>query len=123
MKGDALADRLVDFGTDILQLVESLPKSATGRHIAEQLMRSGTSCGANYEEGRGAESRGDFVHKLSITNKELKECRYWLKLIVKSEILPNGAAVIVLEECEELCAIMSKSIATAKKNEGGVMNQ
>ncbi|OGH61388.1 MAG: hypothetical protein A3G34_05220 [Candidatus Lindowbacteria bacterium RIFCSPLOWO2_12_FULL_62_27] len=117
MKGDELAERLVDFGAGILGLVEALPKTASGRHVAEQIMRAGTSCGANYEEGRGAESRGDFVHKLSVTNKELKECRYWLKLIAKSKMLANGTATDALDECEELCAIISKSIATAKKNQ------
>mgnify|MGYP001617524504 CR=1 FL=1 len=117
MKGDELADRMVDFGAAALQLVEALPKTATGRHVSEQLMRCGTSCGANYEEGRGAESRGDFVHKLSVTHKELKESRYWLKLIVKSRLLSNGLPGDLLDECEELCAIIGKSVKTAKENE------
>ncbi|MBI4178901.1 four helix bundle protein [bacterium] len=113
MKGDDLSDRFVEFGDAVLTVVEGLPETKTGRHIGEQLMRSGTSCGANYEEGRGAESRGDFVHKLGVTHKELRESRFWLRLILKRKITRNGA-VDVLEECEELCAIIGKSIATAR---------
>lgn len=116
MKGDELAERLIGFGADILKLVSSLPKTTAAKHAGEQLLRSGTSCGANYEEGRGAESRGDFVHKLSVTHKELKESRYWLKLILKSEMTKNGVAEKILPECEELCAIIGKSIVTAREN-------
>ena len=114
MKGDELADRFVKFGAEVLRLVEELPKSRSGRHVGEQLMRAGTSCGANYEEGRGAESREDFIHKLGITHKELKESRYWLKLIGQSELIKNGSTADILDECEELCAIIGRSIKTAK---------
>ena len=75
-KGDALADRLIDFGVKIIKLVNTLPKTVVGKHIGGQLLSSGTSPGANYEESRGAESRADFIHKLSIVLKELKESRF-----------------------------------------------
>ncbi|MBI4178904.1 four helix bundle protein [bacterium] len=113
MKGDDVSDRMVAFGATVLDLAEALPQTRSGRHVADQVMRSGTSCGANFEEGRGAESRADFVHKLSVTHKELKETRYWLRVVVKRK-MSDGVAVELLEECEELCAIIGKSISTAK---------
>ena len=70
MKGDDLADRLVEFAVQVIAIVDSLPKSSAGKHIGGQLLRSGTSPGANYEEARAAESKADFVHKLSIVHKE-----------------------------------------------------
>lgn len=66
MKGDDLSERFLDFAARIIRLVSALPRSAVGRHIAGQLLRSGTAVGANYEEARGAESKADFNHKLGI---------------------------------------------------------
>lgn len=86
-KGDGLADRLLEFAVQIIKLVKSLPNTIIGRHIEGQLLRAGTSLGSNYEEARGAESRADFIHKLGIVLKELKETRFWLKIILRSEIL------------------------------------
>ncbi len=78
-KSDALTERLLDFTVRMIKLVNSLPKTVVGRHIGGQILRSGTSPGSNYEEARGAESRADFIHKLGIVLKELKETRFWLK--------------------------------------------
>jgi four helix bundle protein len=107
-------ERLLDFAVRVIKLVNVLPKTVVGRHIAGQLVRSGTSCGSNYEEARGAESRADFVHKLGITLKEIKESRFWLKVISKSKILKPEQIEILIAECEELSAIIAKSIITAK---------
>ena len=85
-KGDELAERLLDFAVRIIKLVSSLPKTDIGKHICGQILRSGTSPGSNYEESRGAESRADFIHKLGIVLKELKETRFWLRVIHHSEI-------------------------------------
>jgi len=74
----------LDFACEIIKLVIQLNGSAVGRHIAGQLLRSSTSAGANYEEACGAESRPDFIHKLQIVLKELRETLYWLRLIKKS---------------------------------------
>ena len=81
MKGDDIAERLLDFSVRVLRLVAVLPKNLPGKHIAHQLLRSATSMGANYEEARGGQSFPDFVHKLSISWKESRETCYWLKLI------------------------------------------
>ena len=99
----------------IVQLVEAFPKTATGKHAANQLLRSGTAPGANYEEARGAESQADFVHKLSIVLKELKESRYWLKVAHRVPLVKPDRLATLLDECEELIAIIAKSIFTARK--------
>ena len=80
-----LAERLLSFAVRVGKAVNALPATRLGRHVAGQLIRSGTSAGPNYEEGCAAESRADFLHKLSICLKELRESRFWIRLIVKSE--------------------------------------
>jgi four helix bundle protein len=111
-----ISDRLLDFGVDIIKLTMELNKNIIGRTIANQLLRSGTSAGANYEETYGAESRTDFIHKLQIVLKELQESLYWLKLIKKSEILKNTILYNMIDETEQLCKIIAQSVITAKNN-------
>ncbi len=86
-KIDNLSERLLDFAVRIIKLVNALPKTVIGKHIGGQVIRSGTSPGANYEEACGAESRSDFTHKLSIVLKELKESRFWLRLFTVLNLL------------------------------------
>jgi len=114
--GDDIAERLLDFAVRVIKLVNALPKTIVGRHISGQLVRSGTSCGSNYEESRGAESRADFIHKLGIALKEIKESRFWLKVIYHAKIMKPEQIGSLIEECEELAAIIAKSIITAKAN-------
>jgi four helix bundle protein len=85
-----------------------------GRRVGDQLLRSGTSAGANYEEARGAESKDDFAHKLQIALKELRESNYWLRLLVKSGKLPSVRMTGLIDESNQLRAILSKSVATTK---------
>ena len=113
-KRDELAERLLDFTVRIIKLVNVLPKTVVGRHVKGQLLRSGTSPGANYEEACGAESRADFTHKLGIVLKELKESRFWLRVIYRTQKLPPKRVEPLIQECEELCAIIAKSIVTAR---------
>src|SRR4029077_18914982 len=87
-----------------------------GRHIGSQLVRSGTSPAPNYEEGCAAESCADFVHKLSISLKELRESRTWIRLIIKTEMLPEHRLGELLDKCNQLCNIIAQSIVTAKEN-------
>ena len=112
--GNDLAERLIQFAVRIIKITKKLDSSYAAKHIGEQLLRSGTSPGANYEEARGAESRKDFIHKMGIVLKELKESRYWLKLLNKSDIITGQDIESLSSECEELCAIIAKSIMTAK---------
>ncbi len=114
--GDDLAERLTAFAVNIIAITAKLPKTPAGKHIAYQLLKSGTSPGANYEEARGAESRADFIHKMGIVLKELKESRYWLRLIKSAKLLTGKLLEDTTDECEQLCAIAAKSILTAKKN-------
>jgi len=109
-----LNERLLEYGARIIRLVESLPKNLVGRRIGDQLLRSGTSVGANYEEAQGAESKEDFIHKLQIALKELRESNYWLRLIVKAGILPPEKMASFLDESNQLRAMLSKAVATAK---------
>ncbi len=112
-----LSGRLLDFAAEIIKLVVRLNKSGVGRHIGGQLTRSGTSTGANYEEACGAESRADFIHKLQIVLKELRESSYWLRLIRKTRLIPvtDPNLSALLQEAEELTNIIAKSIVTARK--------
>ena len=114
-KKDDLIERLTDFAVRIIKLSTSLPKNQLGRHIASQLLRSGTAAGANYEEARAAESRADFVHKLGIVVKELKESNYWLQLIQQTCLVKPPRLQALLQEAEELCAIIGRSVMTAKR--------
>lgn len=112
--GDDLAERLLEFAARIGKIVDTLPDSRLGRHIAGQLVRSGTSPAPNYAEACGGESRRDFVHKLGICLKELRESRCWIQLIIKAELLPETRMREILDECSQLCNIVGKSIVTAK---------
>ena len=104
----------MEYGARLIKLVESLPNTLVGRRVTDQLLRSGTSAGANYEEARGAESKEDFAHKLQIALKELRESNYWLRLLVKSGIIPEARMAGLIDESSQLRAILSKSVATAK---------
>jgi four helix bundle protein len=109
-----LGDRLLEYGARIIKLVESLPSTVVGRRVGDQLLRSGTSAGANYEEARGAQSKDDFVHKLQIALKELRESNYWLRLLVKSGKISAERMNDLLDESNQLRAMLSKSVGTAK---------
>src|SRR5438309_389905 len=88
-KGDDIARRLLRFAVRVGKVVDALPDTRLGRHIAGQLVRCGTSPPPNYDEARAAESHDDFVHKLGIVFKELRESRVWLLMILEAELLPK----------------------------------
>ncbi len=111
-----LSERLLNFAVRVGKAVDALPNTRLGRHIASQLIRSGTSAAPNYEEGCAAESRADFVHKLSICLKELRESRFWIRLITESGALSKKKMTDLQDECSQLCKILAQSIVTAKKN-------
>jgi four helix bundle protein len=111
-----LEERLLSYTVLILRIVEKLPKTRTGNHIAGQLLRSGTSPYPNHGEAQAAESKNDFIHKMSICLKELRETKRWLKLIERARLLKNDDKDLNdgLIETEELIKIFYKSIRTAK---------
>src|SRR3954468_10254595 len=102
MTPDELSDRLWKFAARIGKVVNALPETRLGRHVAGQLVRCGTAPGPNYDEGCAAESRVDFAHKLSIALKELKETRGWLKFITLSRLLSEKRVAALIAESEEL---------------------
>ena len=106
-----LGERTVDFGLAAMEFCESLPRTAAGRHIGDQLLRSATSVAANYAEASEAESPADFVHKLKLAQKELKESRVWL--LFASRLSPGEAVEGLLPESRELLLMIGKSINTA----------
>jgi four helix bundle protein len=113
-----LEKRLVDYSCIMSEIVEMLPNTRTGSYIASQLIRSCHSPAFNYGEAQAAESRNDFIHKMKIVLKELKECRIALKVIhQKSMINPSDKLIVAYKETEELIAIIAASIGTAKKNQ------
>src|SRR5437868_13852479 len=114
MTPDELSDRLLHFAARVGKVVDALPETRLGRHIAGQLVRCGTSPAPNYEEGRAAESRADFVHKLKLVLKELRESRSWIRLIILTELLPGARLADLLDEAEQLCKIFGQSTVTAK---------
>ena len=107
-----LEDRLIDFAVQICLLTEKFPPTALGRHVRLQLTRSATSPFANYGEAQGAESRQDFVHKLRVCLKELRETYAWLKFADRMALCP-GRIEAARSECNELVSILVASIKTA----------
>jgi four helix bundle protein len=115
MTPEELSERLLNFAAKIVEITDALPDTRSCRHIAGQLLRCGTSPAPNYEEACAAESRRDFIHKLGVTLKELRESRLWLKLIAKCKLLPGTLTTPTLAEANELCNIVGKSVVTAKQ--------
>ncbi len=113
-----LENRLIGFAVSFLNLCEILPATRVGNHISGQLMRAGTSAAPNYGEAQSAESRRDFIHKMKVALKELRESRVWLKIIIRKDLIkPGDVTVKVLEECEQLIRIFAKSVLTAESRE------
>jgi len=112
-----LEDRLIDFAVKIIHLAESLPKTKVGIHIAGQLIRCGTSPAPNYGEAQSAESRSDFIHKMKISLKELRETRVWLIMIGRAKLIKSASKLEpLIKENNELISIFVTSINTARRN-------
>jgi four helix bundle protein len=113
-RGQDIAERMLDFGADALRLTSKLPITAIGRHISLQLVRSATGAGANYEEARGAESSGDFAHKIGVASKEIREALYWVQLLARSGWVREDLRGMIAEAAE-LTAILGASVRTARR--------
>ena len=112
-----LAIRLIDFSAIVIDVVEKLPGTKIGHHIASQLLRAGTSPAPNHAEAKSAESRKDFIHKMKVGLKELRETQVWLRVIKRKNIITSAEVVdVALAESNELLAIFASSIATARRN-------
>ena len=113
-QSDQLEERLIEFAARIIGLTTELPKTSVGRHIALQILRSGTAGAPNYAEARGAESRADFIHKLGIVQKELNETSVWLRILARTNRGKDDLIIAILQENIELARIVTASIRTAK---------
>jgi four helix bundle protein len=112
-----LEKRLLEFASAVIDLSEKLPPSRAGNHVAGQILRSGTSPYSNHGEAEAAESREDFIHKLKICLKELRETRRWARLIERKHWAKNDPTLnFVLSESDELIRIFMSSIRTAQQN-------
>jgi four helix bundle protein len=112
-----LEERLIDFAVLVIQITENLYNTRAGNHIAGQLVRSGTSPALHYGEAQSAESRADFIHKIKVLLKELRETKNALRIIEKAPLADKLENVgKALTECNELVSIFMKSVETAKKN-------
>ena len=113
MSPQELEDRLIDFAVAIMGVTETLPNTRAGNHVAGQLVRSGTSPAPNYGEARSAESRKDFIHKMKISLKELRETMIWLKIVSRKRMIAGEGVTAVITECDELISIFVSSTRTA----------
>jgi len=112
-----LEERLIDFAVRIMDLVETLPNTRAGNHVAGQLVRCGTSPAPNYGEAQSAESRSDFIHKVKIVHKELRETNVWLQIIHRRRMTRSGDQTkSLIAECNELISIFVASAKTAQRN-------
>jgi four helix bundle protein len=111
-----MSERFMSFVVRILKLENQLLKTYSGRHIYGQLFRAGTSSGANFEEARAGESNADFIHKMQIVLKELRESHYWIKLLIATQLTPSltDNLTSLLIDSQELKSIIAKSVVTAK---------
>lgn len=112
-----ISDRLINLAVSIIKVCESVNNSKASTHLVGQLLRSGTSPSLNYGEAQSAESRSDFIHKLKISLKELRESHNSLQIIQRAELSDNNSLInTTIKECNELIAILVKSIETAQRN-------
>lgn len=111
-----LEDRLINFAVLVIEIINNMPDTKPGRHLSGQLVRSGTSPALNYGEAQGAESKKDFIHKMRVVLKELRESLNCLTIIHRSKSYKTERKILqALKECNELIAIFVKSIKTAGK--------
>jgi four helix bundle protein len=115
-KAVELEERLIDFAVRIIKLSANLPRTPAGKHIAGQILRSGTSPAPNYGEARGAERHADFVHKLRIVLKELNETSIWLRMIARSQLLREELIADIGGQNRQLCRIFTASLKTASSS-------
>jgi len=112
-----LEDRLLEFASSVIDVTEKLPNTRAGHHVAGQFLRSGTSPYGNHGEAQAPESADDFIHKMKVCLKELRETRRWARLIWRKQWLPeNPQLAFVLQEIEELIRIFKSSVQTAERN-------
>jgi four helix bundle protein len=112
-----LEERLLEFGARVVRLTRSLPEDIAGAHVSGQVLRSGTAPMAHHGEAQAAESRKDFIHKMKVAHKELRETIRWLRLVHRVPLIEKPEKVEpLIQENDELIRIFHASIETAKEN-------
>jgi four helix bundle protein len=114
-----LEERTKRFALRIIKLVNALPRGRVGNVLSNQVLRSGTSIGANYREANRAQSREDFIHKVAVCEKEAAETEYWLELLIEAKLIKPPMLNPLTSECRELLAIFVTSGRTAKRRRSG----
>lgn len=112
---ETLKKRTKQFGLRVMKLVDALPKTTSGRAIGNQLVRSGTSVGANYRSACRGRSEAEFTAKLGVVVEEADESGFWMELIVEGNLLPDKQVAPLLQESEELVALFTASIRTTRE--------
>jgi four helix bundle protein len=111
-----LKARTQEFALRIIRLTRALPNTPEGRVLGKQILRSGTSVGANYRSCQRGKSKADFIAKLAVAEEEADETCYWLELIIAAELLPRERVEPLLSEAREITAILTAAGKTAKQN-------
>ncbi|NEX14552.1 MAG: four helix bundle protein [Prosthecochloris sp.] len=114
---DELKERTKRFALRIMKLVDSLPRSTSANVIGRQIIRSGTSVGANYRAACRGRSKAEFISKLGVVVEEVDETCFWLELIIEGSLLPKEKVLSLLNEADELTAIFVSSIKTSRGNQ------
>jgi four helix bundle protein len=117
MDGMDIDKRTFELSLRIVRLCKALDRKGVGRILGNQVLRSGTSIGANVEEAQGAQSKADFIAKMSIARKEARETLYWLHIITESELTSRGKMALIIQETDEIAKIISAIIISTKRKE------
>ena len=115
LKGNDLAERLAKYAGEVLRVAAELPNTKEGRHVRDQLLRSGTAPGAHYAEARSGQSSADFIHKVALAAKEARESVHWLRTSVHARFIERDIGWLV-DEGQQITAILTASLQTARKN-------
>lgn len=116
MTREEMLVRTKQFGVRVIKMVAALPQDTIGKTLAKQVLRSGTSVGANYHEACHASSKRHFISTMEIAQREARETEYWLSLLIHAELVPPNRLESLQTECDELIAILTATIKSAKQN-------
>jgi four helix bundle protein len=114
MQKQDFAKRTMVFGLRVIRLVESLPRSQTAHVIGNQLLRAGTSVGANYRAALRGKSRADFIAKMGIVEEECDEALYWMQMLIEADVVKRSRLAELMNEADQIIAIVVSSIRTAR---------
>ncbi|MFH1202666.1 MAG: four helix bundle protein [Candidatus Omnitrophota bacterium] len=115
-KEKKIKERTFDFTIEVVKLVKLLPENTAGFELGRQLLKAGTSIGANVEEATGARTKKEFTNCMNIAKKEARETRYWLRLVLFSELISNSKIKSLLDEIEIIIKILTSIVKTSESN-------